>query len=293
MKIISIFLCLVIYVFPFQLWAAGAGEVEAMQMPAWIKHNNGRSEPLKPGMLIQSGDQLITGEFSRLLIRLNEGSYVKLGENAQLNFDRLQDTKEKQGFFEALLKITKGAFRFTTTAFGKNKKRNIKVRIGIITAGIRGTDIWGKSDSEKDLLALLEGSISMQRDGEPEFTMSDPLSYYLVPDDKPAEPIQTIPQNKLAKWAAETELLDGVGVLVKNGKWNINLMSLDNLKATIPVRKLFSDSGYATEVQKFISLGRNWYRIRISGFKTREDAKNFSSFINGLHGVKNPWIGKS
>jgi len=292
MKIITTLFCLAIYVFPFQLWAAGAGKIEAMQMPAWIKHSNGQSEALKPGMAVQSGDQLITGQSSRLLIRLNEGSHVKLGENAQLNFDKLQPAEEDQGFFEAIIKVAKGAFRFTTTTFGINKKRDVKVRVGVITVGIRGTDIWGKSNAEKDLLALLEGNISIQRDGEPEFTMTDSLSYYLVPKNKPAEPVQTIPQNQLAQWAAETELLDGVGVLAIDGQWNVNLMSLASLKAATPVKNLFADSGYAAEIEKFMSSGRVWYRIKIKGFKTREDATVFASFIDGLHGARKPWVGK-
>jgi hypothetical protein len=293
MKIISVLLSLFIYIIPSQLLAESAGKIEAMQMPAWVKHNDGQREPLKPGMMVQSGDQLITGQSSRLLIRLSEGSHLKLGESAQLNFDKLQSSEEKQGYFEALIKVAKGAFRFTTTAFGQNKKRNIKVKVGVITAGVRGTDIWGKSDNEKDLLALLEGSISVQRDGEPEFSMADPLSYYLTPKDKPAEPIQTVPQNQLAQWAAETELLNGVGVLTIDGQWNVNLMSLTSLEDTAPIRKRFADSGYATEVQKFVSLGRNWYRIKIKGFQTREDAKVFASTVDGLHGTRKPWVGKS
>jgi len=293
MKIISAFLCLIIYTYPLHLLADNAGKIEAMHMPAWVKHSNGQTEALKPGMAIRSGDQLITGQSSRLLIRLNEGSQVKLGENAQLDFNKLQVAAKERGFFEAVIKVAKGAFRFTTTALGANKKRDVRVRFGVITVGIKGADIWGKSNEDKDLFALLEGNASVQRAGEPEFTMTDSLSYYLVAKDKPAEPVQTIPQNELAQWAAETELLDGVGVLTIDGQWSINLMSLASLKLVAPVRKLFTDSGYATETQKFLSSGRVWYRIKINGFKTREDADVFAGFIDGLHGARNPWVGKS
>jgi len=293
MKLISTCLLLAIYAFPSQLWAYNTGKIEAMQMPAWIKHSNGQKEPLKPGILIQSGDQIITGKASRLLIRLKEGSHLKLGENTQINFSQLQAIESKQGVFASTINVIKGAFRFTSTAFGKNKKRDIKIKLGVVTASIRGTDIWGRSNAEHDLLCLLEGGITAQRDGEPEFNMNDPLSYYLVPHDKPAEPIQTVPQDKLAQWAAQTELLQGVGVLTNNGKWIVNLMSLDSLEATRPVTRLFANSGYATDVERFISQGRNWFRLRIKGFKTHEDAKIFSTMIDGLHGVRRPWVGKT
>ena len=293
MKAISIFFLMAIYAFPSQLSANNTGKIEAMQMPAWIKHSNGEKEPLTPGLIIQSGDHIITGKASRLVIRLKEGSHVKLGENTHIHFSNLQAVEAKQGVFSTTINLIKGAFRFTTTAFGRNKKRDIKIKTGVITATIKGTDILARSNTEHVLLCLLEGAITAQRDGEPEFSMYDPLSYYLVPHNKPADPIQTAPQNKLAQWAAQTELLNGGGVLAHNGKWIVNLMSLDSLEATQPVTKQFADSGYATDVERFISQGRNWYRIRIKGFKTYEDAKIFSTIVDNLHGTHRPWVGKS
>jgi hypothetical protein len=57
--------------------------VEAVQMPAWVERGGGRM-PLAPGMALQSDDDLRTGADARLLLKLAEGSAVKLGENAQL-----------------------------------------------------------------------------------------------------------------------------------------------------------------------------------------------------------------
>ena len=45
----------------------------------------------------------------------------------------------------ASLDVLSGAFRFTTQALTKFRgERDVKVRIVKITAGIRGTDLWGK-----------------------------------------------------------------------------------------------------------------------------------------------------
>lgn len=292
MKIINTCLCFTLCIFSLQLWASNIGTIEAMQMPAWIKHSNGEKKALKPGMIIQSGDQIQTGQTSRLLIHLNEGGHLKLGENTQLDFSHQQTAQKKPGIFTLNLTVIRGALRFTNRSAKKNKT-DIKIKLGVVTASIKGTDIWGHSNTKEDLLCLIAGHISAQRDGEPEFTMRRPLSYYLVPHDKPAEAVQTVPQNILAHWAAQTELLDGGGVLTVKGKWHVNLMSLSSLKTTEPVIKLFSKAGYAAEVQPFISLGRNWYRIRVTGFKTREDAKIFTTIIDGMHGVRRPWISKS
>lgn len=273
-------------------WAADGGVVEEFQMPAWIEHSNGTKEPLKPGMKVNSGDVISTGSTARLLVRLEEGSLVKLGENGRLDFKSLNPPEEEQGFFEAALNVVRGAFRFTTTKFGQNRRRNVNVKIGVITAGIRGTDIWGNSTIEKDVLCLIEGKISAQRDGEPEFTMEDPLSFYIVPKDKPAEPVQPVPAEELAKWAAKTEVLAGGGVLSINGRWAVNLMSLNSENATQPLRTQLSNAGYATEVQEISINGRNWYRIRVVGFKTREDARTFADTIDGVYGIQKPWVVK-
>ena len=292
MKKIKIYLYLLLYSFSFGASIGHAAEVEAMQMPAWIVYSDGQKKPLQPGMEIRSGDQVKTGKLSRLLIRLSEGSQVKLGENARLDFGALRPAKSSLSIYEAFIKVAEGAFRFTTTAFGQTKKRNVEVKIGTITIGIRGTDIWGKSNSKEDLVALLEGNVSVHRAGEPEFTMQDPLSYYRVPKNKSARPVQVIPENKLAQWAAETEVLPGGGVLSVGGHWAVNLISLNKLTSAKSIQVNLSIAGYATEIQKIKIKQRDWYRLRVLGFKTREDARTFADIIDGSYGIQRPWIAR-
>lgn len=293
MKLLSILFVLCCYLLPAQLWASSTGKIEAMQMPAWITHPDGLTQPLKPGSVIKSGDQIVTGETSRLLIRLREGSHVRVGPDAQLDFNHHQSTSQTRGIFNAYITIVKGAFRFTTTSLSKNKKRDISVKLGVIKASTHGTDFWGRVRDQDDLVCLLEGSITVQRDGEPEFTIKKPLSYYLVPDKQSAAPIQIAPIDQLAQWTTETELLEGAGVLSILGKWSVNLMSLQSIEETRPILKQFADAGYAAEVLQFISMGRNWYRIQIKGFKSKADAEIFATMIDGLHGAHRPWVEKS
>jgi len=85
-----------------------------VKMPVWLERG-GKLSAVRPGMTLQAGDKLKTGLSSRLLLRMDEGSLVKLGENAQLDVDKLLPAEDKQGFFEAVLNVVKGAFRFTTT----------------------------------------------------------------------------------------------------------------------------------------------------------------------------------
>lgn len=276
---------------PFVVNATAGGSVEAMQMPAWYERD-GVKQPLKPGIKLSSGDIVSTGSSARLLIRLQEGSLVKLGENGVLNFDTILPPKQNDGIFAGLLKVAAGAFRFTTTKIGKNRKRDFKIKIGTVTAGIRGTDIWGRSNNGKDILCLIEGKITAQREGEPPFPMEDALSFYIAPKDKPALPVSPVPEAKLAKWAEETETHAGQGVLTIDGRWAVNVMSLQNYNAAGNLQQQLNNAGYATQVQKTVLNGQNWRRLRIEGFATREDAKNFATVINNQFGIQQPWIVK-
>lgn len=286
-KSLSLGLAISALVFSCTSWALGA-RVEAMQMPAWYERA-GVKQALKPGMELNSGDVITTGADARMLLRLDEGSLVKMGEHASLDLTTMLPPRSSIDYFEAAINVIKGAFRFTTTALGQGNKRQIDIRIGSIAAGIRGTDIWGSATDDQDIVCLIEGRISAQREGEAAFTMSEPLSFYIAPKHKPAAPVKPVPPEQLTKWAAETEVVDGGGVLTVDGTWAVNLMSLDSAAATEPVIKKLAAAGYAADMHNFLWHDRQWYRIRITGFRSRADANTFMRFIDGKYGIVKPW----
>src|SRR5687768_2531373 len=57
--------------------------VESVVSPAWVERG-GTREPLQPGAVLRAKDKVHTGASARLLLRLAEGSAVKLGEHATL-----------------------------------------------------------------------------------------------------------------------------------------------------------------------------------------------------------------
>jgi hypothetical protein len=46
-----------------------------------------------------------------------------------------------------------------------------------ITAGIRGTDLWGKADATRDIVCLIEGRITVERERD-RFVMDQPKRLY-------------------------------------------------------------------------------------------------------------------
>ena len=146
------------------LQAAPDAIVEGMQLPAWITRD-GKRQPLAIGTELRSNDEVATGGNSRLLVRLGDGSVVKLGASGKLKLSDLVQ-RRKEGFIAATLKVLEGAFRFTTEAAVKNRgTRDITVQFPTVTAGIRGTDIWGKNLGDKEVLVLIEGKITVTRAG--------------------------------------------------------------------------------------------------------------------------------
>lgn len=158
-----------------------------VQAPAWLERE-GRSEPLAAGMEVRSRDRIRTGRESRVYLRLADGSRVKLGEDAVFNLERLGP--RERGFFAAALDVAKGAFRFTTDKLARPVRRDVTIRVATVTAGIRGTDIWGRT--EPDFVCLLEGSISVSHKGGDAREMSEPMTFYLAPRNQPPQGIATV-----------------------------------------------------------------------------------------------------
>ena len=143
--------------------AQSAAVVQGVQMPAWVERSEGGAPPRKipvlPGMQLKPGDKLTTGAGSRLEVKLAEGSTVKLGENGSL---QLQELEPSKSLFKAALGVLEGAFRFTTDLAQKNRRREVSIQIATVTAGIRGTDLWGKQGGDKQIVCLIEGRIEVE-----------------------------------------------------------------------------------------------------------------------------------
>src|SRR5688572_9075226 len=189
-----------------QAAAAPAAIVEGVQMPAWLDRD-GRSAPLAPGMELRSGDHLRTGAESRVLLRLGEGSTVKLGENAALHIAELAPV---EGVFRSALRVLQGAFRFTTAVVAKQRRRDVQISVATVTLGIRGTDVWGRSRDERQIVCLIEGSVAVGAQGEPPVVLDQPRQFYRR-DQGQTQPLGFVEPQQLAEWARETEIEPGKG----------------------------------------------------------------------------------
>lgn len=260
--------------------------VEGVQMPAWFERD-GRQTPLKVGTKLTASDLLRTGPNARILLRLGEGSRIKLGENGSLHLDGLGADK---GLFSAALEVVKGAFRFSTAQIVRHRPRDVKVRIGTATVGIRGTDVWGKATEEKDIVCLLEGKISVNRGTDPELIMQDPLTFYIAPKGKPAEMIAPVPPEQIVKWAKETEIQADQGAARLGGKWKLYLLATPSEAEVLQAYSALENAGYAVEVRPVSRNEVTEYRLRIANLASRSEANALAERLKGQAGVGEPWV---
>lgn len=259
--------------------------VEAVQMPAWLERDGAR-QPLAPGMALRPADSVVTGPNARLLLRLVEGSAVKLGENGTLRIAAIESRmREPQGVFAAALDVLQGAFRFTTDAAQRLRRRDVSIRIATVTAGIRGTDLWGKAAADRDIVCLIEGDIEVQRDGDAAFRMRDPLSFFIAPRGQPALPVQPVPAAQLQQWAAETEVAPGQGAVRRGGAWKVQLASAETENEVIPVYQAVREAGYAARIDPIRRNGTRFYEVRIAGLPSRSEAQALAAALEGRFGV--------
>ena len=302
--ILLLFLSLPAEAFPFV-------SVESLQLPAWVERDGVRS-PLRPGTELKRGDVVHVGAGGRAWLDLSDGSRVKLGENAdfrlaELALEEAPKAGDKQSLniarqrwgmaqsgrvpplLSAALEVLKGAFRFTTSTLGKTGRREVRIKVGVATAGIRGTDVWGKSSDEKDLICLIEGQVVVQH-GTRLVSLQEPLSFFVVPRGQSPLPVGTASEEEVRKWARETELEPGAGILRRGGGWQVNLFASPELPEVEAQRVRLAENGYGAEIVEVAVKGRRFHRLRISGLTDRAEAEGLARRLAGRFGLATPWV---
>lgn len=244
--------------------------VEAVQWPVWIERDGVR-RPVDAGETLKAEDRLLTGEDGRLLLRLADGSGVKLGERAQLAVGGLD---RGGGVLNAAFAVTRGAFRFTTGLFQQVlKKRAVTVNVATITAGIRGTDLWGKSDEQRDLVCLLEGRISVTHPMAVEPKVMDQANTFFAADRGRA-PAGVVPVDpvQVKQWAVETEVVTGGGVGRSSGFWQVRLARVETQAAALAIVDQSKALGFPAGVRVFRDSGGLRYEVRILRLASEAEA---------------------
>ncbi len=262
--------------------AAASAIVEAVQSPAWIERD-GKTIPVAPGMRLEDHDQVRTGGNSRILLRMPEGSTVKLGENARYRIDVQQ---RKGNLYTAAMNVFEGAFRFTTNVLAQYRgKRDVRIQFPTVTAGIRGTDVWGKSASDREIVCLIEGQVEVERGQDKPITLDQPMLFYIAPKGQAALPVAPVPPEQLKEWSAETEIQAGRGASRRGGRWNVMLASVESQSDALNVYDAVRAAGYPAEIRPRLADGKRLYDVQLRQLPSRAEAQALADAVQGKYGV--------
>jgi len=262
-----------------------AATIAGVQMPAWVERG-GRRVPIIPGMELRAGDQLVTGAGSRALVKLADGSLVKLGENGQLGFQELSPAAD---LFKAALNVLEGAFRFTTDLVAKSRKREVSIRAAQVTAGIRGTDLWGRSRAGNEIVCLIEGEIEVGAAGESPVAMNQPLQFYRRIEGK-TQPVGTVSKEQLEQWAAETELQPGKGIARVGGRFGVILGQAEEQNGALALYDSVGAAGYPAQIRPVKEGEKIVYYVVIRNLPSRAEANAVANQLRGKFGVTEPKV---
>lgn len=264
-------------------------QVDAVQSPAWVERGE-RRLPLAPGMALENYDRVLTGSGARAIVQLADGSTVKLGENVSVAVSAMQ--QGEKGVFTAALDVAKGAFRLSTDLFRKlQRRREISIRTGTVTAGIRGTDVWGRASDERDFVCLIEGHITVSHPlGEPT-ELTEPLQFYGADKGQAPGAVAVVEKWELAKWALATELQDGAGTQQTGGRWSLNFGRFDQ-DGALTLHDQLSAAGYAGRIRPVRVSEGYLYELRLGKLPTEREAQVLADRLAGQLNLPLPAVSR-
>jgi hypothetical protein len=271
--------------------AAEVPAVIALQSPAWVQRD-GYNQALRSDFTLRQGDVIHTGSSGKVYLRMPDGSVVKLGNEAELRIEGLAVNSDADGeIFDGVLRVLKGAFRFTTQVVGRaTTRRDVRVHIGTATAGIRGTDIWGSNNDERDLICLLEGEIAVRSGNYSPQIMDQPLQFFVVPEGQAPLPLSFVPVEKVInEWAPQTELTPGVPTMT-NGPWAVVLASYTEEQSAVDLTQTMGIAGYPARIAEVQLSGTRYYRVVVTGFGDRGQAQSYIDQTATQFGVFDAWL---
>jgi hypothetical protein len=155
--------------------------------------------------------------------------------------------------------------------------------VSAVTAGIRGTDLWGKSDESRDVVCLIEGTISVSHAQTGEFTMAEPLSFFVAPRNERPLPVAPVDPKQLNAWAAETEIPAGAGGARRGGRYFVTAGVAADQKSALAAYHKLRAAGYPAVVRPVKKDdGSLSYPVRIVNLATQQDAAATAAKLHAL-----------
>lgn len=253
--------------------APGTVTVEAVQVPAWVERNGQRS-PAQPGLPLRPLDKAFTAAGSRMRLRMDARSAIKLGEQTELQVRSL-DTGHRgvaePGEHKGTFKLATGVFRYVIDDIDKAlwTRRDLHLELGAATVVMRGTDVWSTTNADQEAACVFDGKAEVVRDGKPRIALDKPGALWIVYSGEPEKPADQATPAQWTKFIAQSELQAGNGVLLPGGRWRTVAALLSSPAEAAALQARLQVAGYPAETKT--KGGR--HEVRINQLATRADAE--------------------
>lgn len=279
--------------------AAGAAErpmVHGIVPPAWVERQ-GRIIALRPETLLLDGDEVRTGPGGRAELDLPDGSTIRLGTDTRLAMPSSRMKRvATDDVFDSALHLLKGAFRFTTQLAGKAMKRDVRLRVGTVTIGIRGTDLMIVAGADGDHIMLVEGRIELSGAGmAAPMMMEEKMDLMLFSKDglmsHPAMEREAL-MGEMHSMEAMVVMPSGHGMLMMGmaPRYDVVVMSFRDPARAARVASALEQDGWPAAVEEGEAFGATWNRVAVGGFPSKAEAVGFAARIEGQHGITGAWL---
>ncbi len=268
---------------PLAAAAPAPAVVDAVQSPAFLTRGN-VTRPLQPGQDLRNGDLISTGEGAKAYLKLAEGSMVKLGASAKINF--YSSGTRPDTFYRGALDVLTGAFRFTTGLLARTRQRDVRIRVGTATVGIRGTDVWGRSTAEKDLVCLIEGHVQVRHPSlDDAVDMSEAMTFFVADKGVAPAPVAPVDPAQLKEWASETDILPGAAAISATGRSLLRLGDAGSEADALNLYDRASAAGYPARINVLPGDAGYVYQVVIGGMVSRDAARRMAEELGRQLGL--------
>jgi hypothetical protein len=260
--------------------------VDAVQMPAWSTRN-GQRVPLSAGDTVSTAHEVETAAGAALVLRLPEGSVIRLGQKTRLGITQLDvGTQEGRTAVRSDLKLFEGFFRFATSAVAKVVgQRQINVTVRTATIGIRGTDFWTMTDPAHDAACVFEGRVDVSTQEQGELTLDKPTAFWARFFDQPVRPVGQATPEQLNTFLKSTELQPGQGIAVVDGTWAVQALVTADARQALDLSNRLRAVGYPARLHSRTTPQSQWHEVLILQLATEADARAVLERIKEVDGV--------
>jgi hypothetical protein len=113
------------------------------------------------GTLLDPGAAITTGEKSTAVIRFEDGQVVALAERSNFRIVSYQFRARQPERGSLFVNLIEGGLRFVSGLIGRRNPSGVRVQVGTVTMGIRGTDFSSVEQAGDAVTTVHEGQISI------------------------------------------------------------------------------------------------------------------------------------